>query len=68
MDLVILGAHGRSGFDRLLLGSIASGVLRKAPCSVLTVPPVASLDEAIAEAVLEQTHPARHVESEPVEV
>jgi nucleotide-binding universal stress UspA family protein len=67
-DLVILGTHGRSGFDRLLLGSIASGVLREAPCSVLTIPPAASLDEAIAEAVLEQTHPARHVESEAVEV
>jgi nucleotide-binding universal stress UspA family protein len=66
-DLVILGTHGRSGFDRLLLGSVAATVLREAPCSVLTIPPAASLDEAIGEAVLEQTNPARHVE-EPVGV
>jgi hypothetical protein len=60
--LVILGTHGRSGFDRLLLGSIASTVLRQAPCSVLIIPPAASLDQAIGEAVLAQTAPGRHVE------
>ena len=38
-DLVVLGTHGRSGFDRLLLGSVAATVARKAPCSVLLVPP-----------------------------
>jgi nucleotide-binding universal stress UspA family protein len=38
-DLVVMGTHGRSGFDRLLLGSVAEKVLRKAPCPVLTVPP-----------------------------
>lgn len=37
-DLVVMGTHGRSGFDRLLLGSITEKVLRKARCPVLTVP------------------------------
>ena len=35
--LVILGTHGRNGFDRLLLGSVTERVLRYAPCPVLTV-------------------------------
>jgi nucleotide-binding universal stress UspA family protein len=36
-DLLVLGTHGRTGLDRLLLGSVAEKVLRKAPCPVLTV-------------------------------
>jgi nucleotide-binding universal stress UspA family protein len=38
-DLIVMGTHGRSGFDRLLLGSVTEKVLRKATCPVLTVPP-----------------------------
>lgn len=38
-DLIVMGTHGRSGFDRLTLGSVAEKVLRKAPCPVLTLPP-----------------------------
>jgi nucleotide-binding universal stress UspA family protein len=38
-DLLVMGTHGRSGFDRLLLGSVAEKVLRRASCPVLTVPP-----------------------------
>jgi nucleotide-binding universal stress UspA family protein len=37
-DLLVMGTHGRSGFERLLLGSVAEKVLRKARCPVLTVP------------------------------
>ena len=37
-DLLVIGTHGRSGFERLLLGSVAEKVLRKASCPVLTVP------------------------------
>ncbi len=37
-DLLVMGTHGRSGFDRLVLGSVTEKVLRKAPCPVLTVP------------------------------
>lgn len=38
-DLIVMGTHGRSGFDRLALGSITEKVLRRASCPVLTVPP-----------------------------
>jgi len=37
-DLIVMGTHGRSGFDRLVLGSVAERVLVKAKCPVLTVP------------------------------
>jgi nucleotide-binding universal stress UspA family protein len=36
-DLVVMGTHGRTGFQRFLLGSVAEKVVRHAPCSVLTV-------------------------------
>jgi nucleotide-binding universal stress UspA family protein len=38
-DLIVMGTHGRSGFERLLLGSVTERVLLKASCPVLTVPP-----------------------------
>ena len=38
-DLIVLGTHGRGGFERLLLGSVTEKVLRRAPCPVITVPP-----------------------------
>ncbi len=40
-DLAILGTHGRQGFERLMLGSIAQGVMRRATCNLLIVPPSA---------------------------
>lgn len=40
-DLIVLGTHGRGGFERFMLGSVTEKVLRKAPCPVLTVPPAA---------------------------
>jgi nucleotide-binding universal stress UspA family protein len=36
-DLVVMGTHGRGGFEHLLLGSVAEKVLRRATCPVLTV-------------------------------
>jgi nucleotide-binding universal stress UspA family protein len=36
-DLIVMGTHGLGGFERLMLGSVAEKVLRKAPCPVLTV-------------------------------
>ena len=36
-DLVVMGTHGRTGLDRLVLGSVADRVIRTATCPVLTV-------------------------------
>ena len=36
-ELIIIGTHGRTGLNRLLLGSIADRVIRFSPCPVLTV-------------------------------
>ncbi|WP_135824459.1 universal stress protein [Halorussus ruber] len=36
-DLVVMGTHGRGGIDRLLLGSVAEGVVRACSVPVLTV-------------------------------
>jgi nucleotide-binding universal stress UspA family protein len=38
-DLLVLGTHGRSGFQRLFLGSVTEKVIRKAHCPTLVVPP-----------------------------
>jgi nucleotide-binding universal stress UspA family protein len=38
-DLVVMGTHGRGGFEHLVLGSVTEKVLRKATVPVLTVPP-----------------------------
>jgi nucleotide-binding universal stress UspA family protein len=36
-DLIVVGAHGKRGVRRLLLGSVAESTIRHAPCSVLVV-------------------------------
>ena len=36
-DTIVVGSHGRRGFDRLLLGSVSEGVVRHAPCSVSVI-------------------------------
>lgn len=37
IDVIVMGTHGRSGVERLLMGSVAERVLRDAHCSVLVV-------------------------------
>ena len=37
-DLIVMGTHGRTGFERFLVGSVTARVLRNAPCPVVTVP------------------------------
>ena len=39
IDLVVMGTHGRSGIEHILIGSVAEKVVRKSPCPVLTVRP-----------------------------
>ena len=39
VDLIIIGTHGRSGFEHIIFGSTAEKVVRKAPCPVLSVKP-----------------------------
>lgn len=58
VDLLVMGTHGHGGLDRLVLGSVVSTVARKAPCSVLVIPPDAALEEGIAETIETQTVPA----------
>ena len=41
-DLLVIGTHGRRGFNRLFLGSVTEKVIRTAPCPVLTVPAAAA--------------------------
>lgn len=36
-ELIVMGTHGRTGLMRLLMGSVAEAVVRRAPCPVLTV-------------------------------
>ncbi|HXJ07145.1 MAG TPA: universal stress protein [Candidatus Acidoferrum sp.] len=43
IDLVVIGTRGRTGFGKLLLGSVAEEVLRATTCPVLTVGPYADL-------------------------
>jgi nucleotide-binding universal stress UspA family protein len=37
IDLIVTGTHGRTGVERVLIGSVAERVVRTAPCPVLTV-------------------------------
>lgn len=37
VELIVMGTHGRTGLNRLVLGSVSDSVLRRAPCPVLFV-------------------------------
>ncbi|HLX09582.1 MAG TPA: universal stress protein [Thermoanaerobaculia bacterium] len=41
-DLIVLGTHGRGGFERFLIGSVSESVLRHAQGSLLVIPPRAA--------------------------
>jgi len=56
-DLIVLGTHGRTGLGRLLMGSVAEQVMRRAPCPVLTV-----------KTPFPETAPAREAAAEPAKV
>lgn len=46
IDLIVMGTHGRSGLERMLMGSVAEQTLRNAPCSVM----IAKLPKGMPEA------------------
>ncbi|NIU01260.1 MAG: universal stress protein [Nitrosopumilaceae archaeon] len=37
IDLIVMGSHGRTGFDKLILGSVANGVVQRVRCPILIV-------------------------------
>ena len=39
IDLIVVGTHGRKGFRKMMLGSVAEEIYRKANCPVLTIGP-----------------------------
>ena len=45
VDLLVVGSHGRTGLTKLLMGSVASHLVSRAPCSVLVVKNLEPVDE-----------------------
>ena len=41
-EYIVIGSHGHSAAYDVLMGSVASGVVKKSPCSVLVVPPISA--------------------------
>lgn len=37
VDFIVMGTHGRTGLARLVMGSVAEAVVRRASCPVLTI-------------------------------
>ncbi|MDH5463708.1 MAG: universal stress protein [Nitrosopumilus sp.] len=37
MDLIVMGSHGRTGLNKLILGSVANSVAQQAKCAVMVV-------------------------------
>jgi len=38
-NFIVMGSHGHTAFYDLIIGSVASGVIKRAPCPVVLVPP-----------------------------
>ncbi len=47
VDLIVMASHGRTGLSRLLMGSVAEAVMRKAACPVLIVRQPTGQDEPV---------------------
>jgi nucleotide-binding universal stress UspA family protein len=58
MDLIVMGTHGRTGLERLLMGSVAEKVMRESPCSVMVVKLPRGIPAAERSSVAPATHPA----------
>ncbi len=46
-DLIVIGSHGRGFWNRALIGSVSSSVVRHAPCSVLVVRTAPDSNESV---------------------
>ena len=68
VDLIVLGTHGRTGLERLLMGSVAEQVVRGAPCSVLVVKMPKGVPATQEHKAAEELSPASsiHGASQPV--
>jgi nucleotide-binding universal stress UspA family protein len=56
-DLIVMGTHGRRGFDRLVLGSVTERVMRKSSCPVLVV----CEPRHDSQGIREEQHQAHHL-------
>src|SRR5205814_2627344 len=56
-DLIVMGTHGRTGLGRLLMGSVAEQVVRKASCPVMTVKTPSAWTESVAAAAAGASRP-----------
>ena len=45
VDLIVVGSHGRTGLSRMLMGSVAEEIVRRAECPVLVVKHAAALTD-----------------------
>ena len=59
-DTIVVGTHGRSGVKRLLLGSVAEEVVRRAPCGVYVIRPRDFLDGEKVPDVQPPLRPGEH--------
>lgn len=59
-DIIVLGTHGRTGLKRIVLGSVAEEVVRRAPCTVLVIRPRDFLDGEKVPAVQPTLQPGEH--------
>jgi nucleotide-binding universal stress UspA family protein len=57
-ELLIVGTHGRHGIDRLLAGSIAESLVRRAPCSVLVARVGARVRQGVRQPIPHRDHSA----------
>ena len=57
-DLIIISTHGRTGFRRALVGSVAEGTVRSAICPVLVVPSFACYAQKVCR---QKRAPARNL-------
>jgi nucleotide-binding universal stress UspA family protein len=60
-DLIVMGTHGRRGYDRFVLGSVTERVMRRAPCPVLAVSKPPHESSSAGTAADEERHQVHHL-------